>query len=88
METIIDVWLKPRVDVTIIEFTIENQENRIIVDKRSNGFSLWPFRFGVEHFGILVPSTLICNGYFCEVVVKNGLVEVGDELSICSGKTG
>lgn len=50
------------------------------VHQRRDHFCLWPFRLCVELFRQPVPSTLVRNGDFGEVVVQNGLMKVNDEL--------
>lgn len=51
-----------------------------VVDQRSNDLRLRPFRLGVELFRQPVPSTLVCNTDFRQVVIQHGLVEVHDKL--------
>ena len=51
-----------------------------IVDQRSDEFGLWPFGLGVVFLRQTVPSALVRDSNFCEIVFLDGLVEVYDEL--------
>ena len=58
----------------------ELKSGRTIVDQRSNNFGLWPLRFRIKLFSVLVPSAFVGDRDFSEVVIKNGLVKVDDKL--------
>ena len=53
---------------------------RTIVNQRSDQLCFWPFRFGIKLFGVLIPSTLISNCDFGQVVVQDGLMKMYNEL--------
>jgi hypothetical protein len=47
MEPVVDVRLKPRVNMSVIEFTIQDEEDLIVVDQWCNCLCFWPLRFCV-----------------------------------------
>jgi len=52
-----------------------------VVDERCNDLCLGPFCPRVEFFRVFVPTTLICNCDFFEIVIQDGLVKAHDELA-------
>lgn len=71
--------------MAVVELAIEDEEYRIVVYERCDDFCLGPFRLGIKLFGELVPTTLICDGDLCEVVVEDSSVEVNYELLCIKG---
>lgn len=66
--------------MTIVEFTVEDEKDLVVVDEGGDDFCFRPFRFGVEFFGEAVPAGFVGEGDFWEVVVQDGLMEMDDEL--------
>jgi len=66
--------------VTVIELSIEDQKDLVVVDKGSNGLCFWPFSSCVEFFGEAIPAGLVCKCYLGKVIVQNGLVEMDNKL--------
>ena len=68
--------------MAVIELSIENQKDLVVVDKGCNGLCFWPFSSCVEFFGEAIPARLVCKRYLGQVIVQNGLVEMDDKLSL------
>ncbi len=66
--------------MAVVELAIEDEEYRIVVHEGRDDFCLWPFRLCVELFRVLVPPALVRDCDLGEVVVKNRLMEMDDEL--------
>jgi hypothetical protein len=58
----------------------QNTSVRTIVNQRCDQLCFWPFRFSIKLFSILIPSTLISNCDFGQVVVQDSLMKMYDEL--------
>ena len=63
-----------------VKLSVESQENLVVIDEGSNELGVGPFRLSKILLGKLIPSTLICGVDFCYVAVKDGSVEVENEL--------
>ena len=58
----------------------QNTSVRTIINQRCDQLCFWPFRFSIKLFSILIPSTLISNSDFGQVVVQDSLMKIYDEL--------
>lgn len=82
MEPVVDVWLKPRVNMSVIQFTIQDEEDLIVVDQWCNCLCFWPLRFCVVFFGKAGPARLVSNSYLLKVIIQDSLVKVDNKLKV------
>lgn len=99
VKAVVNVGLQAGVNMTVVEFAVQNQENLVckkgwvkrsshstrglghtIVDKGSDHLRFWPLRLRVELLRQAVPPTLVRSRNLREVVFKNSMVKVYDEL--------
>jgi len=51
-----------------------------VINERGNDLRFGPLSFWIEFFSEAIPTAIVSDGYLCEVVFQNGLMEVDDKL--------
>lgn len=80
-ESLLEVWLQSRVDVTEVELLVEDQENGVVLHNVNDVLLLWPRRLIEELLGYLEKRVLVEILHLENLAFVDAIAEIDEELA-------